>query len=345
MATLQDIIDAQRDVVGGGGGLAPAVPPLFEQNRPIQQVPPGTIEGFTPEGPKPFTTIPGLFYPEGIQPFVEVGFGTGPTVAEQEAELASAMLFAERTGVSLATAVATLGLDVTTRKALGLFPSSGGAAAGSAPPLWRPGELELLLKEFGLDVDQFEEDRRQFELQFGLSEDSLGLSERTLGETIRSNKALEADRLRGHGLDAASTALSAYLRASEAADARKQGVLSTLPSLLPSLVDPNQEFFAGFEPGGILATAAKRFGLGDVEGVPIQHVALNIGEFIRDNPEQANIRKELIDLILNLGQTGQNAASAEATAINTDATTVFPIGSDEKAAFDARNRAILAGGG
>ena len=112
--------------------------------------------------------------------------------------------------------------------ASGSIPQGGGGGAGGAGSSFRPGELDLL--------------------------------NRQLAEDARHNRVTEANVQRQRALDAASQSMSAFLRATEAADARRLAAFDVSTALLPSLVDPNQEFFGG-GPGGALASASSRFGL------------------------------------------------------------------------------------
>ena len=100
--------------------------------------------------------------------------------------------------------------------------------------------------------------------------ENLGLDTRTLQETIRRNKASEVEAARGRGLEAASTALSGYMRASELSDARRLAALQEQRALLPLMVNPNQQFFSGMGPSDPLAQMTRGFGLG-TSASPIQH--------------------------------------------------------------------------
>jgi len=323
---LQDIIDAQRGIQRG------AVPSIFPSSTPGR----GPLGGFGATQTQTTTTTPpptgGLgtgeripfkffegFYPFGFSPLSPSAAQgiTDADVRESEVQLITAMNLARASGTSVDEAIALLQFPKDLRDSiLGV----GGTSGGSSVPLWRPGELELMLNRFGLEKDAFEEARNEFRQEFGLREDQFGLSERTLAEQVRANRAAEADRARGRGLQAAGDALSAYMRASESRDARQIGVLSSLPGLLPSLVSPDQDFFTGLEPGGLLARAAARFGLGDIGAAPVVPVDLNIGDFIKGDPETANIREELINAILGLGGVAGSAAATEGTALQGDAT-------------------------
>lgn len=103
----------------------------------------------------------------------------------------------------------------------------------------------------------------------------LGLAQ--LAEDARSNRAREAAMARQRALDAATSALSAYLRGSELADARRLSALQESRQLLPFLVSPGQEFFSGLEPSGALAQVAANYGL-PFSPVELQHKELRPGE-------------------------------------------------------------------
>lgn len=102
----------------------------------------------------------------------------------------------------------------------------------------------------------------------------LQLDLRTIEETERANRAREAEDARRRGLDAATASISAYLRATELADARRLAAVQEQRALLPFMVDPNQQFFSGLGPDSPLAAAAGAFGL-PFEPVPIQHTTIN----------------------------------------------------------------------
>lgn len=99
-------------------------------------------------------------------------------------------------------------------------------------------------------------------------------------ETIRHHKETEAIDQRQLALNTATDALAAYLTATGQVNERRRLALQGLESafseareLLPWLVDPAQEHFAGFEPGGTLAVHAERLGV-PFTPVPIQHKQL-----------------------------------------------------------------------
>ncbi len=364
-SAMHAIQQGQQGQAQGLGGFS-----LFN-NTPVGQAPqpPRTtqrtgglglqVDNSQPAPLIPFFLLPGN-YPPGFAPRINadglpMGIGGNVMSDEQllalEEQLSAAQFLSQQSGVSIEEALGLSQLGLGDDIIKGILFGQGGSGGGASTPLWRPGELELMLQKFGLDQDIFQEQRDQFKQTFGLQEDQFGLSERTLAESTRANKALEADRARGRGLQAAGDALSAYLRASESRDARQIGVLQSLPGLLPSIIDPDQRFFAGLEPGGLLAQAAARFGLGDIGSVPVTPVTLNIGDFIAGDPEAAGTRQDLIDKILEIGGVAGNAAKAETAATQQDVAnlqgarsvpggTVFAGGSPAQQAFEAALKGI-----
>ena len=107
-----------------------------------------------------------------------------------------------------------------------------------------------------------------------------------LSEQIRADKEREAEDRKQRALDAASQAVDAYLRGSQLADARRLAAFQEQRALLPSMVDPNQRYAPGQEPGGAMATMAQRYNL-PFAGTEIQHQVMNPGALAAPpSPEQ-----------------------------------------------------------
>lgn len=97
----------------------------------------------------------------------------------------------------------------------------------------------------------------------------------SLAETMRSNLAREAEARRRRALDAASNAASAFLTGTQLSDARRLNAFQESRSLLPFLVDPEQQFFSGLEPGGLVQSALESIGAGrGFQPTEIQHKQL-----------------------------------------------------------------------
>ena len=144
----------------------------------------------------------------------------------------------------------------------------------------------------------------------GIDRQRMGIErERTLiekqqaAEDARSNLEREAENRRQRALDAASRAVDAYLRGSQLSDARRLASFQESRSLLPSLVDPNQQYFAGQEPGGTLATMAQRYGL-PFTGTEIQHRQMRPGELALPPTEQ-QIGSDIVGQVEALRGMGQ----------------------------------------
>lgn len=124
-----------------------------------------------------------------------------------------------------------------------------------------------------------------------------------LAESIRSNMAREAESRRQRALDAAIGAVTAYLTGTQIADARRLNAFQESRALLPSLVPKEQEYFAGQEPGGVLETAALRFGIGGFRGAPIQHKEITPA-IMATPPGPPQVGSEILDYIQQLGVLG-----------------------------------------
>ena len=161
-----------------------------------------------------------------------------------------------------------------------LLDQEGGGSA------MRSAELQYQLGLKGIEVDW---------ARVGNERERTAIERGGLAESVRSNKAQEAEQRRMRALDAASQAVSAYLRGTELADARRLSAFQESRALLPSLVSPDQKFFAGQEPGGTLATAAERFGL-PFTGSEVQHKQL-VPSSLATPPTGGQVGSEVIDYI------------------------------------------------
>ena len=117
---------------------------------------------------------------------------------------------------------------------------------------------------------------RQFRERLGLDRDIFGLNEKELDELIRANQADEAARARDRALAAAQSAVQNYLQAQSQADARRLSSVQEQRLLLPSMVDPNQQYFSGLGPDDPLAAMMGEFGL-PFNPAPIQHTQIDAG--------------------------------------------------------------------
>ena len=129
----------------------------------------------------------------------------------------------------------------------------------SAAAALRGQDLQYQLGLKGIDVDWAKVglDKQRIAIEQAAQRTNQG----GLMESIRSNKATEAARARQRALDAASSAVTAYLEGTRLADARRLSAFQESRQLLPYLVDPNQKYQAGLAPGGALQQAQERFGL------------------------------------------------------------------------------------
>lgn len=146
------------------------------------------------------------------------------------------------------------------------------------------------LRRFGLDDRRFgleaELGRGELDLargQFGLDERRFGLEERGFEEQLRQARVAEEMAKRDSLLETANSAMSAFLRSTELADARKLAAFQETRALLPMLVNKNQRYFSGMGPGGTLSTIMGRYNL-PFEPVEIQHANLNPMELMQAPP-------------------------------------------------------------
>lgn len=167
-----------------------------------------------------------------------------------------------------------------------LFPSQDAPAGGDPFGGLFGGTGDLGDRQYMMDIltllSQMSEgalDREIAQAQIGASGAGAGaarysadlqykLGQAQLAETLRANKARELEDTRQRAMSAASVAVSSFLESQSLADARRMKGIEETRLLLPSLVDPNREFFAS--PTGPGATMAGRLGLG-FEPTRIQH--------------------------------------------------------------------------
>ena len=93
--------------------------------------------------------------------------------------------------------------------------------------------------------------------------------EKNADENIRHNDAQEKAATADRALAASTSAMSAYLQGTQLADARRLAAHQEARALLPSLVSPDREFFAGTEPGGFLDRFSQKFLGGSTKGVEV----------------------------------------------------------------------------
>lgn len=187
-------------------------------------------------------------------------------------------------------------------------PSGGGDGGGggaSAAASLRGQDLDYQLGLKGVEVDwaRVGIDREQMDVNRQLARVQQG----ELAESTRSNKVQEAEAARQRALDAASNAMSAYMTGTQLADARRLASFQEARSLLPSLVDPNQRYQAGYEPGGPLATATERFGLPAMAPQQIQKKTLRPGDLAKA-PTRGQIGGGIMSGIEQIKQAGKAPA-------------------------------------
>jgi len=135
----------------------------------------------------------------------------------------------------------------------------------------RSGQTQDYLAALGLQAQD-----RQFRERMGLDRDIFGLDEKELDELIRANQADEAARARDRALLAAQNAVQTYLQAQAQADARRLSSVQEQRLLLPSMVDPNQQYFSGLGPDDPLAAMMGEFDL-PFNPASIQHTRIDAG--------------------------------------------------------------------
>jgi hypothetical protein len=207
--------------------------------------------------------------PDGLEGFDLNAFLNqllGQLNAAPQGNLFSHPLFGEAAGMSFdPTGFATQGTDP-----LGLL--TGGGDLGD-----REYQLSIIELLAGLSEGALDRDVRRAQIAASgagagaarYSADlQYALGQAQLAETIRANKAAELESNRRRALEAASGALAGFLESQSLADARRLAGLQETRALLPSLVDPNREFFVS--PTGPLATSMRRMGL-PFEPTRIQH--------------------------------------------------------------------------
>ena len=158
-------------------------------------------------------------------------------------------------------------------------PPGGGGDGASAAASLRGHELDYQLGLKGVEVDwaRVGIDREQI----GINKQLARVQQGELAEATRANKVMEAEKARQRALDAASNAMSAYMTGTQLADARRLASFQEARSLLPHLVDPNQQYQAGYEPGGPLATATERFGLPAMTPQKVQKKTMRPGDLAK----------------------------------------------------------------
>ncbi len=124
-----------------------------------------------------------------------------------------------------------------------------------------------------------------------------------LAETVRSNMAREAEQRRRRALDAASNAANAFLTGSQLSDARRLNAFQESRSLLPFLVDPEQEFVSGQEPGGLVEQSLRRLGVSGFQPSRIQHKQLTPAQ-LAVPPSGEQVGSEITDYIGGIQEGG-----------------------------------------
>ena len=135
-------------------------------------------------------------------------------------------------------------------------PSSGAGGAGADH---YGADLSYKLGLKGLEVDWAKVgiDRQRIQNEKAMT----AIQAKSQAETSRSNKAQEYEARKQRALDAASSAVSAYLKGTELSDARRLASFQEARELLRYQVDPSQEYQAGMGPGGALSQAVQGFGM------------------------------------------------------------------------------------
>ena len=207
-------------------------------------------------------------------------------------------------------------VGITGRPEVGLFktPSGGGGGGGggdggaSIAASLRGQDLDYQLGLKGVEVDwaRVGVDREQMGINRQLARTQQGEH----AEMTRANKVGEAEKARQRALDAASNAMSAYMTGTQLADARRLASFQEARSLLPHLVDPNQQFQAGYEPGGPLATATARFGLPPMTPQRIQKKRLRPGDLAKA-PSNQQIGGGIMSGIKDIKRAGNAPAKAK----------------------------------
>lgn len=136
-----------------------------------------------------------------------------------------------------------------------------------------------------------------------LSATGAGSDPAFLAETIRSNMAREAEARRRRALDAASNAASAFLTGTQLSDARRLNAFEESRALLPFLVDPEQEFFAGQGPGGLVQSALESIGVQGFQPSRIQHKQLTPAQ-LAIPPTGEQVGSEIVESIGDIRGAG-----------------------------------------
>jgi len=176
-------------------------------------------------------------------------------------------------------ALAKLGLDERT---LGLDERRLGYESTASEAAIKRAEEENYLEALGLQLEA-ELGRGNLSLQQLIAAGQLKTDESTskrlereLDELMRANKARETLQQDELAAIRARDAISSYLQATELADARRLSAIQERRALLPSLVDPSQEYFSGLGPTGPLASVAGGLGL-PFDPARIQHQQFDLG--------------------------------------------------------------------
>ena len=201
-------------------------------------------------------------------------------------------------------------VGITGRPEVSLFPlpeGDSGSAGASAAASLRGHELDYQLGLKGIEVDwaRVGLDREQI----GINKQLARVQQGELAEATRSNKVQEAEKARQRSLDAASNAMNAYVTGTTLADARRLASFQEARALLPHLVDPNQKYQAGYEPGGPLATATKRFGLPALTPQLLQKKTFRPGELAKA-PTNQQIGGGIMSGIKDIKRAGNAPARA-----------------------------------
>jgi hypothetical protein len=180
--------------------------------------------------------------------------------------------------------------------------SSGGGGGGGSDPA----QIGLGYAQLGLETElgrgELDVSRKRLGLDTEIDRGRLGVERQSQAELMRSNKAREAEDRKQRALDAASSALTSYLRGTELADARRLSAAQEARALLPSLVNPNQKYFGGQGPNEALSQASARFGL-PFQGSEIVHKQMT-PQVLAGAPTPALIGSEIVKHVKGVKKAG-----------------------------------------
>lgn len=140
----------------------------------------------------------------------------------------------------------------------------GTSTSGST---WRPGEFDLMLRQFEESIRRFNEE--------------------------------QAEERKSRSLQAASTALSNFLDAQTLADARRLQAMQETRALLPMAVPSTMRYAPGLEPSGPIATMAGKMG---AQFTPFEVSQVQVRPSQLAQP--ANIGQALLDRLTEIQRLG-----------------------------------------